>query len=614
MKWIFTFLIGLCSFQLLAETDQVVAVIDLNTVANDRVKVTINVPDIRQNEVVYALPKIVPGTYSIYDLGRFVQELTALDAEGKALPVERLNKNEWRISDATRLATITYWVDDTYDMEPDNPIFEPAGTNIEAGENYLINTFGMVGFLQGYKHNKYELQVLKPEGFYGVTPLYAVSSDNRKDVFTLAGYDHLADSPIMYSVPDTATAIVGGAEVLIGVYSPNKVITAAQIMDEVDDLLEAQESYLGGKLPVDKYAFLFYFTDTNGVSGGLGALEHMNSSVYYLPEMPVEHIGATLKDVCAHEFFHIVTPLNIHSHEIADFNFSEPEMSKHLWLYEGQTEYAAHHAQVRAGLISQEEFIERMADKIAFSREMYTDDLSFTEMSEKCLDEHQHEYGNVYQKGALINMCLDLELLRLSNGTYGTPELMRDLGQRYGQSSSFDDEELFDVIASVSHPDIRSFFANYVEAGNPIPYENFLAYAGVNMSAGEKEKKLSLGHVSLNINSTQEGTTVMEQDISNMNEFGKEMGYRAGDRIVSINGIDFTEGDPMAALEQWQQSTDGGDPVVMKVERTKKNRKTKLVTLKGTAMEVEVDVPGELQLDPNATQAQLELRKAWLQG
>lgn len=96
--------------------------------------------------------------------------------------------------------------------------------------------------------------------------------------------------------------MVGGAEVLIGVYSPNKIITAQQIMDNVSEILEAQGKYLGGKLPVDKYAFLFYFTDTASVSG-MGALEHKNSSVYFLPEMPIQDIAETLRDVCAHEFF-----------------------------------------------------------------------------------------------------------------------------------------------------------------------------------------------------------------------------------------------------------------------------------------------------------------------
>jgi predicted metalloprotease with PDZ domain len=48
-----------------------------------------------------------------------------------------------------------------------------------------------------------------------------------------------------------------------------------------------------------------------------------------------------MMDVVSHEFFHIVTPLSIHSKEIQDFDYNDPKMSQHLWMYEGVTEYFA---------------------------------------------------------------------------------------------------------------------------------------------------------------------------------------------------------------------------------------------------------------------------------
>ena len=54
-------------------------------------------------------------------------------------------------------------------------------------------------------------------------------------------------------------------------------------------------------------------------------------------------------DNAAHEFFHIVTPLSIHSEEIQYFDFNQPKMSEHLWLYEGSTEYHAHMVQEKYG-------------------------------------------------------------------------------------------------------------------------------------------------------------------------------------------------------------------------------------------------------------------------
>lgn len=609
------FLLAVCmAFQANAfnSNDGYAAKVDLNNVVNDRVQITIDVPPIETSTVIYCLPKIVPGTYSIYDFGRFVYEFTAYDDQQNLLPVVQLNDNEWQISNAEKLDHISYWVDDSYDMTLPNPVFEPAGTNIESGKNYLLNTFGMIGYITGMKSLEYELSVYRPSEFYGVTPLRTASTDAQKDVFHLLNYDQLADSPIMYGLPDTAMRVVGGADVLIGVYSPNNVISAKQIMNEASEILTASEKYLGGKLPVDKYAFIFYFTDTTGVSGGMGALEHKNSSVYFLPEIPIADIAPMLRDVCAHEFFHVVTPLNIHSEEIADFNFLEPTMSEHLWLYEGQTEYAAHHAQVKAGLITPEEFLQRMQEKILQSRTYYNDTLAFTRMSKDCLDTYKSEYGNVYQKGALINMCLDLELLHLSSGKYGTQQLMYQLGQEFGKNKAFEDDKLFDEITRLTYPEVRNFFSQYVEGNNALPYEQFFEYVGISISPPVKAKKITLGKVALNMNMGENGAEITVMDISNMNAFGQKVGYEVGDKIVKINKVDITQGNPSTLMDSALAGMGNGDKIILELARQTENGKTKMIKYKGKAMEVEFEIPGEVKFDENPTAEQLTVRNSWL--
>ena len=75
-------------------------------------------------------------------------------------------------------------------------------------------------------------------------------------------------------------------------------------------------------------------------------------------------------------------------------------MSQHLWMYEGVTEYFANLFQVNQGLIDEKEFFERMAGKIAQSRQM-NDNMSFTKMSKNVLNPpYKDQYLNVYQKGA----------------------------------------------------------------------------------------------------------------------------------------------------------------------------------------------------------------------
>src|SRR5690606_13075878 len=121
--------------------------VDLTKVQDDRLFVQLSVPAVSGDEITFYMPKIIPGTYAIADYGRYVQEFKVLDKKGKPLPVEKVDENTWKIQSASKLAKITYWVDDTFDTETSGPeIFWPAGTNIEDATNYVINASGFFGY------------------------------------------------------------------------------------------------------------------------------------------------------------------------------------------------------------------------------------------------------------------------------------------------------------------------------------------------------------------------------------------------------------------------------------------------------------------------------------
>ncbi len=63
----------------------------------------------------------------------------------KNLRLPKEGENTWKISNAKSLAKVTYWVNDSFDTETSGGIggkniFSPAGTNIIAGKNSMINT------------------------------------------------------------------------------------------------------------------------------------------------------------------------------------------------------------------------------------------------------------------------------------------------------------------------------------------------------------------------------------------------------------------------------------------------------------------------------------------
>jgi len=582
--------------------------LDLNKINNDLLEITLETPNIDKDKIIYNIPKIVPGTYQIYDFGQYVIDLEAFDKEGKSLSVNQLDDNRWEISNAKTLAKLTYWVEDTWDADVKELVFEPGGTNIEKDANVILNNHGFFGYFDGMKNKKYELNITRPADFYGSTGLTTGTTKGNTDQFTTNNYMDLVDSPIMYNQPDTVVLKIGSADILLSVYSKNKAATAKELSKDIVAILEAQKEYLGGKLPIKKYAFLIYLYEGKSGSGGSGALEHSYSSLYYLPEMPAEQLSGFLVDVSAHEFFHIVTPLNIHSEEIGNFNYINPKMSKHLWMYEGVTEYFAGHVQVYQGMTTKEDYLDVIKNKLR-GAERFNDELPFTEMSLGCLDDHKEQYGNVYQKGALIGLCLDILLREQSNGEKGMKEMMASLSKEYGKYTSFKDEELFDKIAQLSSPNIREFFTKYVEDNTELPLEDLLGRVGVTFKQNVKVKEMTLGGISLGYN--PESDRLYITDLSNLNKFGKSVKYKLNDELVAINGEKLSMDKIQSQMNSLKKNTQEGDKITILVARESKGKK-KQKKLKGKAIGIETTKKYVLEFDENASKKQLKLQKSWL--
>ncbi|MGV3540611.1 MAG: peptidase M61, partial [Rufibacter sp.] len=580
-------------------------------VKNDKLQVTLLTPEFDQDEVIYNLPKIVPGTYAIYDFGKFIDDFTALDKKGRKLEVERLDQNRWKIKKAKKLAKITYLVNDTWDTpKREDIVFEPAATDIEEGKVFLINTHGFFGYFDGMTKKPYQIQITKPKDFYGATALRTTNSTPTTDTYRLANYNDLVDAPMLYSRPDTAMLKVGNADVLISTYAAGGGQRSKNLAQNIRTILEAQKNYLGGTLPVDKYAFLIYIDNKQNRTGAYGALEHSYSSVYYFPEMPPQMLAEQVRNIAAHEFFHIVTPLNIHSEEIGNFDFSNPKMSRHLWMYEGATEYFAHHVQVNQKLIELSDFLTEMRNKIIASKQEYNDDLAFTELSLGALDKYEKEYGNVYQKGALISMALDIRLRELSGGKYGLRNLMKDLSRTYGKDVSFKDEELFDKITSLTFPEIRDFFRKYVEGNAPLPYAELFQKVGITYQPSGTIKRLSLGRPTLGYD--QQSKHIVISSTENLTAFGKQLGWQVGDQLWQINGEDLTLSNANDLFNKHVINGKEGETLTVTVGRKDASGTVKPVKLQAKLVPSEETVSHVLAPDPNPTEAQKALRDAWL--
>lgn len=599
-----------------AEEQPIITSLDLVNVKDDKVQVTLDPGPFKTDTTVFYIPRIVPGTYANSNFGSFAEDIKAFDYKGNEMTVTQLDENSWSIANAEELDRISYLVNDSFDVQGEGGIYSMAGTNILKDKNFLLNLHGFVGYFKDMKEEDYRLEITRPADMVAGSALNVSqtlpveNSTAKKDIYNLDRYFEVTDNPIMYAAPDTTSFDVQGMEVLLDVYSPSNTFSAADLKPAMERMVTAQKNFLGDINSTQKYAILLYLSPTpgQGDAGNFGALEHHTSTVVVMPEtMDKEALNESMTDIVSHEFFHIITPLGVHSNEIHYFDYNEPKMSEHLWMYEGVTEYFANLFQVNQGLINNDEFYARMVDKINTSMR-YDDTMSFTEMSKNILSKKYHSsYNNVYQKGALIGMALDIRLRELSNGSYGILNLMKDLTNKYGKDKPFKDEELIPAIVELTYPEIQDFFDTYVSGTTPIPYNEFFEKVGLEMTEAEVEvgyflKDQSSPYVTLDA----EGNLIVRSDLE-MNSFMKEVGLQPNDRIKSINGTAYNASniyDLIIATQSWKV----GDDIKMTIQRNGEEKLLEGQIIKPMAKGM------KLSEMPGASSDQVELRHAWLKS
>ncbi|MEF3079064.1 M61 family metallopeptidase [Winogradskyella poriferorum] len=603
----------------LAVNNPIETALDLTAVVDDKVPVTINPGRFTTEMVTYRLPRVVQGTYSVSDFGKYIEGMKALDYKGNELEVTKVDTNTWTVADATNLDKLTYYVNDTFDIEStggiggENP-FSPAGTNIEE-DNYVLNLHGFIGYFDSLKNNQYALDVTAPATFVRTSALEdrgMKSSADGKSItssYFAQRYFEITDNPMMYGKLDVEEFMVGDIKIVLSVYSPNKVHTAASQKETVYKMMQAQKKYLGDINSTARYDIYLYLSDGSDTAPkGMGALEHHTSTVVVLPESSSkEGLAASIIDVVAHEFFHIVTPLSVHSEDVHYFDYNKPTFSKHLWMYEGVTEYFAQHFQVYEGLIEPTDFYNTIMTKIATSKNL-DDAMSFTVMSENVLEEpYAHNYYNVYMKGALIGMCIDILMRKESDGNRSMLSLMKELSAKYGKEKPFDDDKIIAEITEMTYPTVGEFLKTHVEGDVPINYNAFFEMVGLTMGETEVPTNYIFAGGQNIIFDGDPNKGIFFSPMALQNSFWASQGVQAGDIIKKVNGKDLTLENAqqvIGGMYGWQE----GQEYSLDLERN-----GEAVVLKGTLGKATAKSESLVE-DENATEAQKALRQAWLKG
>lgn len=575
-----------------AKNPEITYQVNLNDRADDLFKVSLTVKGLTADNSVFQFAATAPGTYQTMDIGRFVRSFKAYDKRGREISSKQISTNQWALNEPKKVRRIAYQIAETWDTPvKENKVYNMCGTSLEQ-DHALINGQAVFGYFQGLQSAPMRLKLDHPKGWTVGTAL----KTDANGYYLIKNYDYIVDSPIMAgSTLTKADTTYDGTTIDIFTYSKTGKIKSQDLMSNMTKMLNAVHKFVV-KFPVDRYTFLFHFEDQDW-----GAWEHSYSSEYVMKEQDfTPQFAHNITDIASHEFFHIITPLNIHSELIEQFNFVTPTPSQHLWLYEGTTEWASDIMQLRAGMITLEDYLKDMQQKLYFNDQL-GNHYSLQELSLTSFTPEGHKiYGNIYNRGAATAALLDIRLLELSGGKRGLREVVNELSKEYGPSKAFPEDQFFSIFTGKTYPEIADFFNRYVKGKEKLPLAEYFGKLGIRYTESMKsDKKVKdLGYQI----SAPSGVLTLVQ----VNEQQQKAGLVNGDEIVSVNGTAITLSNANTELGKVFQ-IGPGESYTMVVKRKGQEHTVKLQML-----EKQEEKRHLFEVDPNATAAQLALRKSWM--
>ncbi|TAE85236.1 MAG: hypothetical protein EAY81_06660 [Bacteroidetes bacterium] len=458
--------------------------VDLTSLNKGCVQVCVTPPAFNQDTVAFTIPEIIPGTYMKVHFIRNYKQVVCWNKAGSKMAVQRVG-SAFIIPDARQLASITYQVGQSFGGKKfwDNMI--PCGGTVFLKEGFLINFQLVTGYFKGYEKLPISVVIKHPSQLYGSTSQQLVKRQAEEDQFYADNYAALIDQPVIYHQPDTASFWVGDTRFYIAVHNQKNFHSADSIKPQLQKIMDSLLLFMGN-FSMKEYHILYYLFDEKKLTkldkaGATAALEHRNS--YVLTGYETNNFLALIPFVnyiTAHEFLHTWAPLHIHSNKTEPYPFNQPKnLSAHLWLHEGITDYLAAQFCEQYGFVTNNNFAYHIKGaKWAKKRSFAESSRHIAESNLLNFISKVMQIGNAYSRGQVIGFCLDIELLGRSEGKISLHDVMLKLAREYYYGKPFAEDKLYQIIASYAYPEVEQFLINYVDGEELPPYDAALQKIG----------------------------------------------------------------------------------------------------------------------------------------
>jgi predicted metalloprotease with PDZ domain len=481
-----------------------------------------------------------------------ISNVSAWAAAGARLGVTHPDPRAWDIA-TNGASSVTV----RYDVAGTDAGYGFFGAHLDANHGF-INPAALCMYPAGRTREPVSISFHLPAG-WGIAT--ALDTNPGGGGYVAADYDELVDSPFELGRFRRIDFEAGGIPMFVTfTYDGEMRMDAERVTQDLKKIAEAEFAIFGGP-PMKRYFWNMHLKPGR-FSGGL---EHGSGTTLNIDDS--RDLG--LLRLAAHEFFHLWNVERIRPKLLGPFDYTGPQRVKGLWFVEGVTSYYADLVLYRAGFAEAGWLLRMVLDEMSRLRSS-SDRKRYTveEASLKAWEGASLGYGNLsyYNKGYLIALLLDLSIRTRTGGQKSLDDVMRYLFERYCRPKpGYDENGILQAINAVSGQDFTELYDQMVRSTEELPCAEVYRAAGLDYRAGGTIPNPGF---KADVAGDRAYPRVGRLDATGT---GPDMGLRAGDYILQVNGEDARgRTEPLAGIEP-------GETFTMVVSRGGKR-----ITLTGT--------------------------------
>jgi len=401
---------------------------------------------------IMALPAWTPGSYMVRDYARLLDRLCLTDAKGVEHPLEKLDKQRWKLPSLRGEVRLRYRL---FCNE-----LTVRTNHLDAFHAHLVGASTFL-YPEADARRPYRIAF---EGFPNGWKVATALPKSGK-FYCAKDYDTLVDSPFELGTFKLHAWRSGEAEFEMAITGEHaadeaRIVAATQRVVEV-----CGEIFQG--FPFERYVFLLTFSP--GLRGGL---EHRDCVSLLADPFKLDSTEgySELFLLLAHEFFHVWNVKRLRAPGLGPFDYSGENFTKLLWFHEGFTSFMQYLIALKAGLVQWPWVARKLANAWADNthrggrREQNLEEASwdawirFYRPTEFSLN----STVSYYEKGALVAWMMEARIRLGSRGKQGLESFFRLLWQRAGDGV-VTDAMLRDLYSELSGEDPEPFWRAWIQ-------------------------------------------------------------------------------------------------------------------------------------------------------